>query len=96
MQVHARTCIWEMKPLSCLSELRLRRGSREKSSFGGKSHQCSYNSPVLGENQGSGLASPSLCCHDVSQLLPSAFPSRMSNSAVITFNESQALSQLPI
>lgn len=53
----------------------------------GENHDpCSDSSPVSGENQGSGLASPSLCCHDVSQLLPSAFPSRMSNSAVITFN----------
>lgn len=49
-----------------------------------------------GENQGSGLAGPSLCCCDVSQLLPSAFPSGMSNSAVITFNESLGLSQLHI
>lgn len=56
----------------------------------------SYSSPVPGENQGSRLAGPSPCCRDVSQLLPSAFPSRMSNSAVITFKESWGLSQLHI
>lgn len=57
---------------------------------------CSPSGPVPGENQVSGLAGPSPCCRDVSQLLPSAFPSRMSNSAVITFNESWGLLQLHI
>jgi len=57
---------------------------------------CSCGSPVPRENQGTSLAGRSPCCRDVSQLLPSAFPSRMSNSAVITFNESRGLSQLHI